>query len=341
MEALRYNDQIEHFGHLPTGEDIYKIHLHKGNLHVSILTYGAIIQEIHLDGIGHNLLLGFDCLEAYLRQTHYVGAVVGQVANRIANGSTIFRGNRLFFDKNEKQQTCLHGGKHGCSFLPWTIGLCQTNSLVLTCHLPHDHMGFPGAVDLTARYHIQNNGTLEIELLAETDRPTLCNLASHIYFNLGGQDQILDDLLQVYADSYLPVAGDLIPTGECADVQNTPFDFRSAKAIRSLPTIDHNFCLSQTSGSLRPAARLFSPHSSIALSIATTEPGLQVYGGEFTGEVETLRSSKPYLSPHAGLALETQAWPDAPNHPDFPSIELEVGETYRSLSTYKFEAYTA
>lgn len=337
MEALCHNEQIEYFGQLPTGEDIYKIHLRGKNLDVGILTYGAIVQEIRLDGVAHNLLLGFDDLETYLKQTHYVGAIVGQVANRIANGSTIFHGNRLSFDKNERQRTCLHGGKHGCSFLPWTIKICEPQMLALTCHLPHQHMGFPGAVDLAVIYRVQDDGLFEIELLAETDQPTLCNLASHLYFNLGGQKQILDDFLQIHADTYLPVSDDLIPLGAPAPVQDTPFDFRSIKTIGSLPTIDHNFCLTNKKGALRPAARLISPKSGISASISTTEPGLQVYSGEFTDQIQTANTANSFLPKNAGIALETQGWPDAPNHPDYPSIEISPIKPYRSITTYKFE----
>ncbi|WP_205623945.1 aldose epimerase family protein [Marinobacterium rhizophilum] len=332
--------KTEIFGYLKTGQPVHRHWLQSGRLRAAILTYGASVQDLRLDGIAHPLVLGADRFDPYMDSMRYFGANVGRVANRIAGGRACINGSDHAFALQGTEKHLLHGGANGMDTLLWNIIEADETQITLGLSLPDGHMGFPGRLDVRLTYRISAQATLQLDIEAVTDAPTLCNIAHHSYFNLDGSPNILEHELQIDADHYLPVDAELIPTGEIAPVQGTRFDFRTARPLRSTEPdsgYDHNFCLARQVQPLRRIARLFSPKSGIGLQLHSTEPGLQVYdGGHISAPAQHTLSKAPY-GPHAGLALEAQRWPDAPHHHAFPSIALAPGDVYRQTTALCFE----
>jgi aldose 1-epimerase len=210
--------------------------------------------------------------------------------------------------------------------------------VALALRLPDGHMGFPGALEARVAYRIRPGPALELEIAATTDAPTLCGFAQHSYFNLDGTPSALDHLLRVDADSYLETDADMIPTGPPRPVAGTPFDFREARPVRRGGTrYDHNFCLAETRQPLREVAALRGPQSGLTMTVETTEPGLQLYDGArtATGAVPGLAGAS--YGPFAGIALEPQCWPDAPNRSWAHQVRLAPGDEYRQVSRFRFE----
>jgi aldose 1-epimerase len=332
--------KTEIFGYLKTGQPVHRHWLQSGRLRAAILTYGASVQDLRLDGVAHPLVLGADRFGPYLDSMRCFGANVGRVANRIAGGRARINGSDHAFALQGTEKHLLHGGANGMDTLLWHIIEAHEAQITLGLSLADGHMGFPGRLDIRLTYRISAPATLQLDIEAVTDAPTLCNIAHHSYFNLDGSADILDHQLQIDADHYLPVDAELIPTGEIAPVQGSRFDFRTARPLRSTEPYlgyDHNFCLSRQVQPLRPVASLFSPKSGISLQLHSTEPGLQVYdGGHISAPAQHTLSKAPY-GPHAGLALEAQHWPDAPHHEAFPSIALAPGDVYRQTTALRFE----
>jgi aldose 1-epimerase len=331
------------FGHLAGGQTVHAIEIGNADLTARILTYGATLADLRLttENGPHSVILGFDTLEDYLAQTAYVGAIAGRCANRIAGGRFTLDGVDHQLSLNENGRTHLHGGVEGFSARLWDILEITPASVTLGLVSPHDDQGYPGEVQVKCRYSIEGR-TLALELTAETDRPTLVNLAGHAYFNLDGSDTILDHRLTIPASAYTPVDGDLIPTGEIAPVAGTLFDFTSPRKIRSgdpdHPHIgyDHNFVLALTPATKpRPAARLEGSESGIVMELWTTEPGLQFYDGNFLPVPQLLRGGRQGER-FGGLCLEPQRFPDAIHHANFPGAVLRPGETYRQVTQYVF-----
>ncbi|UTW10715.1 aldose epimerase family protein [Marinobacterium rhizophilum] len=330
----------ELFGDLKTGVPVHRHWLRHGQLSAAILTYGATLQDLRLEGVAHPLVLGATRLDSYLGDMSYFGANVGRVANRLAGGRVSIAGTEHALHLAAGEKHLLHGGKEGLHHQLWHIVDANDTQVTLQLSLADGHMGFPGKLDIRLRYHIQAPATLVLEIEAVSDALTLCNIAHHSYFNLDGGADILDHRLQVDAGHYLPVNAELIPTGQIAPVGGSRFDFRNARPLRDAapyPGYDHCFCLSGDVQPLRPVARLYSPKSGIRLRLDTTEPGLQIYdGGHINTSAQHSISQAPY-GPHAGLALEAQRWPDAPHHDTFPSIALAPGEVYRQTTAWHFE----
>lgn len=328
------------FGHLAGGQVVHAVEIGNANLRARILTYGATLADLTLatkDG-PHSVILGFDTLEDYLAQTAYVGAIAGRCANRIAGGRFTLDGVEHQLSLNENGRTHLHGGTEGFSAKLWDIVEMSPSSVTLALVSPHDDEGYPGEVRAKCRYSIEGQ-TLTLELTAETDRPTLVNLAGHAYFNLDGSDTILDHRLTIPATAYTPVGDDLIPTGEIAPVRGTIFDFTAPRPVRSGDPhagYDHNFVLAMAPATTpRPAARLEGPQSGIAMEIWTTEPGLQFYDGNFLPVAQPLRGGRQDQR-FGALCLEPQRFPNAIHHPHFPGAVLRPGETYRQVTQYVF-----
>ena len=310
-------------GYLPDGRPVERVAISGGSLSAQILTFGAIVQGIRLAPFAHSLVLGFDDLGRYLSDAAYIGAVVGRVANRIGRGRLSI-GNSLYqIDRNEGGINTLHGGADGVARKLWRVEDHGSSHVTLGLHLPDGHMGFPGAIDLSARYAISDGGVFEITLGARTDSLTVCNLAPHLYFNLDGGGDARDHMLRVDARHFLPTMPDGIPTGERCAVAGTPWDFRAARTLRG-GAYDHNFCLAGIRRTMTPAARLSGATSGISMALETTEPGLQVYDGAGLDAA------------WSGVALEPQSWPDAPNQSRFPSISLHPGESLRQSTRLTF-----
>ncbi len=335
---------MEEFGKTGSGETVYKVTIAGGGLTANVISWGAVIQDLRLDGHEEPLVLGFENFSDYPAHSPYFGAIAGRYANRIAHGRFAIDGTAYQADTNFLGKHLLHGGANGIGKRVWTIAGISENSVMLTLRDPDGAMGFPGNLDISCTYTLANDGSLNVQLGGVTDAPTLCNLAHHSYFNLddGGAGNILDHEVSIAAGSYLPVDSDLIPTGEIKPVAGTDYDFRQMRRIglvrnSEIVTYDNNFCLEGSRGELRAVARVAGASSGITMVVATTEPGLQFYSGAKVAREVPGLGGRLYEA-FAGLAMEPQVWPDAPNHSGFPSAMLRPGETYRQVTEYRFAA---
>lgn len=312
-----------------------------GQLDVSILTYGATLQSICYKGV--DVALGYNDLEGYQTMDGYLGATVGRYANRIAGGKFTLNGKEYDVGCNEAGRGHLHGGKLGLDKKIWRAEVLGGNALRMSTTLADGEEGYPGNMQISVTFTVEGND-LRIAYEANTDQDTVFNPTNHCYFNLNGQDgaPITNHLLQLNAPAYTPVDEVLIPTGELRPVQGTAFDFTVAKPIgRDIKAndpqltlcggYDHNFVL-QGEG-LRQAAVAVSPDTGIRMACYTDQPGVQFYAGCCLNN--PVGKSGP-MSTYQGFCLETQTFPDAPNHPSFPTAELKAGETFRSVTEYRF-----
>lgn len=315
-------------------------------LQLKAMSYGAIVAELHTQdrhGRGADVVLGLRDLPAYLAGNPYFGCTAGRCANRIAEGRFSIDGRPYQLGRNNGPHH-LHGGARGFDRRVWDAEAAETPdgpSVRFTLLSPDGDEGYPGAVRAQVRYTVTPANEFLVEMTATTDAPTLVNLVHHSYWNLGGHASgtILDHHLSIAADAYTPVDAGLITTGTLAPVAETPFDFRTPKKIRlDLPRVaggyDHNFVLRDGDG-LRPAARLEHPASGRVLEILTTEPGLQLYTGNFLDGTSKGKSGALYEQ-HAGLCLESQKFPDAANKPGWASPVLRPGRTYRHRMVHRF-----
>lgn len=329
---------MSQFGQMPDGTTVERVILRGGALTANVLSYGAVIQDLRLDGHDAPLVLGFDTFSPYLTHSPYFGATAGRCANRIRDGHLELDGRSYQLDRNFLGKHLLHGGASGMGKRVWRFAKVGDDCVTLTITQAAGDMGFPGELTTSVTFSLLPYGILDIRIEAETDAPTLCNIAHHSYFNLGG-DTVSDHLLTIDAESYLPVDAGLIPTGEVRSVAGTGFDFRSPAPVSQAHPVDHNFCLSRERGPLRRVARLASPASGVAMELRTTEPGLQVYDGAKIN-VDLPGLSGQTLWAHAGIALEPQVWPDANHHDDFPQAVLRPGEVYQQHTQYIFSKET-
>lgn len=330
--------EIESFGATADGRQVDRIVLQGGGLTAFVLTHGARLQDLRLDGVPYPLVLGAPDLAPYLSHMRSFGAMVGRFANRIGDARFEIDGAAYHTDRNYLAKHTLHGGSGGAGTAVWDIGDVDADRVTLTLRLPDGHMGFPGELSVKVAYALPDDGALHIEISATADAATVCNFAHHSYFNLDGKPHVAAHELEVDAETYLPVDAELIPTGEIAPVAGTRFDFRARRPIGA-QDYDCNFCLSRGPRPIRRAARLSGPRSGLTLTVETDAPGLQVYNAAHLPEdrqagIDGLEGRR--YGKYAGLALETQTWPDAPNHPGFPSAVLRPGETYRHTVRYAF-----
>ncbi|MCS0601330.1 galactose mutarotase [Streptomyces sp. LP11] len=320
----------ELFGTLPDGTEVHRWTLERAGTRVEILTYGGIVRSVEVpdrDGRTANVVLGFAGLDGYLAHPEpYLGALVGRYANRIGGARFPLDGRTFSLEPNDGPNS-LHGGGHGFDKRVWEAEPTG-HGVRLNRVSPHGEEGFPGWLDVSATYTLDESGALRIGYEAVTDEATVVNLTNHGYYNLAGHDagHTGGHELRLDASRYTPVDENLIPTGVLADVAGSRFDFRTARKVGS--GYDHNFVLDSGAGdSPAVAAELHDPGSGRTLTVSTTEPGLQLYTGEHL--------PAPF-SPGDGIALETQHFPDSPNRPDFPSTVLRPGHVFRSETVYAF-----
>lgn len=327
---------ISDFGTTKAGEKVEKIVITSGELTVSILTLGAILQDVRLKGVAHSLTLGGNSVAAYEGPMGYFGAIVGPVANRIGKGSCRFAGKNLSLPKNEGGVTTLHGGFKGTHARVWSVSSRVDDQVMLMLALPDGEEGYPGNRYIYVSYHVRGT-SLTMELTGSTDAPTIMNLANHSYWNLSGANATNGHILTVTANAYTPVDDLLIPTGQKADVTGTAFDLRNAKVLRgdTSQRYDHNFCLADKRRPLTFCARLEAP-SGLLMEMESTEPGLQIYDGVGVKTAPHIGHIGAPYGKFAGVAIEAQFWPDAPNHPSFPSIALGEDDTYRQTTRWSF-----
>jgi len=307
---------------------------------VSITTYGGAITSLWApdrNGSFGDIVLGFGALEDYVSNPRYFGALIGRHANRIAQGRFALNGVEYQLPKNNGPNH-LHGGFKGFDKRVWNAKE-EDDVLHLSYFSKDGEEGYPGNVEAFVDYRLSGN-ELSIEYRASTDRDTIVNLTNHSYFNLKGQGTILKHELTMNADGFTPVSADLIPTGEIKSVAGTPMDFRGGKAIGSDLGLtesgyDHNFVLNDWDGSLRSAVELYELTTGRMLEILTTQPGMQFYSGNFLDGSFIGKNGIAYVK-YAGLCLEPQHFPDAPNHSNFPSTVLRPGEEYTHSTVLRF-----
>ncbi|MEU6592581.1 aldose epimerase family protein [Streptomyces sp. NPDC046881] len=320
----------ELFGTLSDGTPVHRWTLERGGARVRVLSYGGIVQSFEVpDGAGWttDVVLGFPDLDGYLAHPEpYLGAVIGRYANRIGGGRFTLD-DRTYAPARNDGPNSLHGGERGFDKRVWEV-TPVAHGLRLSRVSPHGEEGFPGRLAVTVTYTLGASGALRIAYEAVTDAPTVVNLTNHTYWNLGGSGHTGGHELRLAASRYTPVDADLIPAGGPADVAGSRFDFRTARKTGS--GYDHNFVLDKgLTGAAEQVAELHDPASGRTLMVATTEPGLQLYTADHL--------SGPFF-PGAGIALETQHFPDSPNRPDFPSTVLRPGEVFRSETVYAVSA---
>ncbi|MEU8847403.1 aldose epimerase family protein [Streptomyces sp. NPDC048564] len=342
------------FGKLADGTKVYSWSLANGGTRMKVLSYGGVVQSLEIpDRRGRlaNVSLGFDNIEDYVAKSPYFGALIGRYGNRIGKGKFTLDGKAYQVNVNDGENS-LHGGAQGFDKRVWDVEPFTKGSDV-GLHLYYTsvdgEMGYPGTLKVKVTYTLTKHGDWRIDYAATTDKATVVNLTSHVYWNLAGEGSgtIENHQLKIDASRYTPVDSGLIPTGQLAPVAGTPFDFRRTKRIgedlreahQQLlygKGIDHNWVLDKGI-SPRPEwiATLKDPSSGRTLRMATTEPGLQFYSGNFLDGTLVGPSGRTYRQGDA-LCLETQHFPDAPNKPSFPSTVLRPGQTYRSTTVHSF-----
>ena len=343
------------FGTLPDGRAVELFTLTNAHgVEIRAMTYGAIITAIYTpdrNGRRDDIVLGFDSVAGYLSGSPYFGAVVGRYANRIAGGHFTLDGVTYTLARNNGPNS-LHGGLRGFDKVLWSAEPVRSDSAVgvrLRYTSPDGEEGYPGTLQVQVTYTLTAHDELIVDYDATTDKATPLNLSQHTYWNLHGHGQgdILDHVLSLDASRYTPVDSTLIPTGEIAPVAGTPFDFRTPAAVGARIDAaneqlgfghgyDHNWVLDQPRpGILSHAARLVDPVSGRAIDVSTTEPGIQFYAGNFLDG--TIKGKGGQVNGHRGaLCLETQHFPDSPNHPNFPSTILRPGQRYQSRTIVTF-----
>ena len=331
---------VSPFGRLSNGETVEAAVLSGGGLTARIITFGASLQDLRLAGHAPPLVLGLNSAAEYEHHGQWFGAIAGRVANRIAGAQFKLDGERYKITANEPSGAVLHSGPGGTGTRNWTIAEQGADFVRMMLLDPDGNMGFPGNLTVSCTWSLPGDGVLRVELVAESDKACPVNLAQHAYFNLddGGASACHGHKLQIAAGTFLPVDQDGIPLGPVQDVTGTPHDFQRKRPIQigAAPFgHDHNFCLDRRSGALRFAARAAGRTSGLAMDLYTTEPGLQFYAGQWIKPEQAGLDGLTY-GPWSGFCLEPQGWPDAVNHPDFPSQILRPGEIYRQVSEMRF-----
>ena len=342
---------VSHFDYLPDGREIQKITLTNGvGTAVSVLTFGATLQSFLFED--RDIVLGSECVADYLGSGAYIGATVGRVCNRTADGRLTLNGTEYRVACTEPQrQVHLHGGLTGFDKKVWDYTIvCDGDAprVQFSVTSPDGDEGYPGNLMVSVTYSLAMDNTLSLEYMATTDADTPVNLTNHVYFNLNGcgGDKVYDTMLRINAEQYTPVTERLIPTGEYASVAGTALDFRKFKAIGDAlhnedatmaytGGVDHNFVLAHDRRPLSEAACAYSPATGICVTCCTDLPGIQVYTGNFL-EDNPGKYGHTWQK-HDGFCLETQFFPDSVNNPQFPSAILAAGAEFRSCTTYRVD----
>jgi aldose 1-epimerase len=345
------------FGTMPDGQDVTAIRLDNGHgLKLTVITLGAAVQSLKVpdrNGREADVVLGYDTLEGYLQKSAFFGATVGRVANRIASGRFTLDGKGYQIPLNNGPNA-LHGGAKGFDKVVWTLVSTRGGkrpSVTLRYVSRDGDMGFPGTLTATATYSLDEHNQLHIDYAATTDAPTIVNLSNHTYWNLDGEGSpagAMNEVLTIPADAFTPTDSTAIPTGQFEPVAGTPFDFRRPTVIGSRVRdgrnaqlrfgrgYDHNWVISRTRPKgVQLMARLVDPPSGRVMEIFSNQPGLQFYSGNFLDGTIAGKSGHIYRQGDA-VVLESQAFPDTPNHPSFGSIRLDPGQRYENHIVYRF-----
>lgn len=331
MSAKMAETQITHAFDCEAGK-VQQITLNAHGLEARILTFGAILRDLRPLGSATPLVLGYDDPSDYVEDPWFIGAIVGRCANRLTGGKVIIDGTPYQIDQNEGDNT-LHGGRLGTAKVNWGIKEVGADFAELCISLPDGHMGFPGWITITCRYQLLADQALDILLSAQTDATTICNLAPHGYVNLSGQGPLNAHELTIHGTSYTPVDASGLPFGRVDPVVGTALDFTKARPADSAE-LDTNFCFEASDG-LQKQVTLKDATSGRRLEVFSNQRGVQVFNAHPMTQTANGLMGAAYGA-YAGLAIEPQNWPDAPNHRDFPSAILRSGETYLNHSRFIF-----
>jgi aldose 1-epimerase len=343
---------VKPFGQTKDGSavNLYTLRNSKG-AEVSICNYGGLVISLKMpdrSGQFGDVVLGYDDLAGYLKDTPYFGALVGRYGNRIAKGKFALNGKEYTLAVNNGPNA-LHGGIKGFDKVVWDpriLARFEGPSLELKYVSKDGEEGYPGNLSVTATYTLTENNELKLEYSAHTDQDTIVNLTHHSYFNLAGKGDILGHVVMIPADKFTPVDSTLIPTGELAPVQGTPFDFRTPTAIGARINdnneqlkfgggYDHNWVVNKPLGDFGLMARVYEPTSGRVMEVWSSEPGLQFYSGNFLDGKITGKGGWTYQHRN-GFCMEPQHYPDSPNKPEFPSVVLKPGQVFQNTIVYRF-----
>ena len=345
---------VQEYGTTPDGEKVEQYTLrNEEGMEVKIITYGGRITSLKApdrNGEYEDVVLGFDSLEDYTNDNPFFGALIGRFGNRIAEGKFSLEGEEYTLAQNDGENH-LHGGERGFDKVVWKADEEQSDSNTLRLTYVSEDMeeGYPGKLEILVTYTLNDDNSLDVEYEATTDETTIVNLTQHAYFNLSGDfsEKILDHVVEINADEYLPVDGALIPTGEFREVEGTPFDFteptligerideENEQLLRGLG-YDHCWVLNEQDSGMRFAASALHPESGRFMEVFTNEPGMQFYTGNFLDGTLPVQGGEGTYAQRSGFCFETQHYPDSPNQDGFPSVVLEPGETYSSKTSFKF-----
>ena len=323
-----------------------------GEVEMTVTDYGARVLSLLVpdrNGVKGDIAVGYATLEEYLecKGERFFGAAVGRLANRLGGAKFTLDGTEYNISVNDNGKNTLHGGFTGVDKVLWRVEAHDESSITFALLDKEGSDGWPGNLKIWMKYSLTEASEFKVEYKAETDAPTLVNMTHHTFFNLTGDasKSILGHELAIKADKYIPVGEGLIPTGEVADVEGTPFDFRTPKAIgrdieveneqlRGGGGYDHNWCLDEQEG-IRSVATLYEPQSGRKMEVLTDQCGMQFYSGNFFNGSYAGKNNQ-IIGHRCALALETQAWPDAIHHEGFPNTVLRPGETYTHTCIYRF-----
>nr|WP_314466288.1 aldose epimerase family protein [uncultured Novosphingobium sp.] len=353
--AVAAEAKRENFGKLPDGRTIEAVTLTNGKgMAVRVMTLGASIQSVMLpdrSGKAVDVAVGYDSLDGYIKAPEFFGATVGRVANRIARGRFTLDGNAYTAPVNNGVNS-LHGGTKGFDKVVWAVRAVKNGteaSVTMRYTSPDGDMGYPGTLTTDATYSLDEQNRLRITYTATTDKPTVVNISNHAYWNLAGPGRTaMDHLLTIPADRFTPTDETSIPLGEHRAVEGTVFDFRKPTPVGARVRsgddkqmvygrgYDHNWVVGQgVTKDEHLMARVVEPTSGRGFELWSNQPGLQFYSGNFMDGTLTGKSGQIYREGDA-LVFEPQLFPDSPNQPQFPSVRLAPGQTYRNVMTYKF-----
>ncbi len=347
------NIKKEFFGKTRDKKDVFLFTItNKNNITVTITNFGGIITSLFVPdkkGKTDDVVLGFNTLEEYLNEKYFIkniyfGSLIGRYANRIAKGIFNLNGKEYKLATNDHENH-MHGGVLGFDKVVWDVEKKIENDetgIILTYLSKDQEEGYPGNLNITVSYILNNENEIKISYKAMTDQPTIISLTQHSYFNLAGKNKndIYDHELIINADRFTEIDKNSIPTGELKQVKGTAMDFTSAMPIGSRINkikfgYDHNYVLNKINDELSLAAKIFEPESGRMMELYTTEPGIQFYSGNSLDGTLKGKYGK-YYKKHSGFCLEAQHFPDSPNHPGFPNTILNPGDIYRQLTIYKF-----
>ncbi|HTV41213.1 MAG TPA: aldose epimerase family protein [Candidatus Sulfotelmatobacter sp.] len=345
----------EPFGKTADGQpvEIYTLR-NKNGFEARIMTYGGIVVSLKTpDRAGRfdDVVLGYDTLEDYIKRNPYFGAIIGRYGNRIGKAKFALNGKSYSLAANNGSHNHLHGGIKGFDKVVWTGWPAETANgpaLQLDYLSKDGEEGYPGNLSVTATYTVTEENALKLDFKATTDQDTICNLTHHSYFNFRGGGDVLDYLVQIDSEQFTPIKSDMIPTGDLQPTAGTPLDFRRPtrigarinsdyEQIQFARGYDHNWVFHNNDGHLARVARVVDEVTGRCMEVFTTQPGMQFYTGNYLDGTITGKGGRQYHQRHA-FCMEPQRFPDSPNHPRFPTVELKPGQVYKNTIVYKFSA---